>query len=124
MLKNDDLLPRRIRHNNSFPRLRRNFASPAVSIGISTEASATVVAREKKDFCHLQFEDYIIRVFNETHAILFLFSTYPYFPFALPHLPVNKTCKQSFRINCNTFAVVSSVINLSSLEQQVLLILR
>ncbi len=61
--------------------------------------------------------------FIETRAILFLFSTYPYFPFALPRLPVNKTCKQSFCINCNTFAIVSSVINLSSLEQQVLLIL-
>ncbi len=50
MFKNDDLLPRRIRHNNSFPRLRRNFASPAVSVGISTEASAAVVACEKRIF--------------------------------------------------------------------------
>ncbi len=45
------------------------------------------------------------------------------FSFALPCPSVNKTCQQIFRINCNTFAIVSSVINLSSLEQQVLLIL-
>ncbi len=102
-----------------------NFATLPKLWGLVRQGRQVMKKRQKtKDHEQVGSINVYHSSFIKTRAILFLFSTYPYFSFALPCPPVNKTCKQSFRINCNTFAIVSSVISLSSLEQQVLLILR
>ncbi len=62
--------------------------------------------------------------FIETRAILNYLSLFSFRTSSTARKQNLFMCKQTFCINCNTFTIVSSVINFSSLEQQVLLILR